>query len=224
MLRRRAAERIHGWIQPPRYCTVWTVLSIPERQAPDRGVTAKIVKSKNSSRLKILIAADEMAHELGPANLSLDAVAQRAGVSKGGLLYHFPTKAKLLEALVEHYIEGFDATLSEKEKARGGGRNGLLGAYLDLIIADFDKKQPPPCGVLAAMAENPDFMTPIRHYNRVLLDRLKANATNETTALVMFLALEGMRAMQVFGLDVLTAEERDAVVATLHIRVPVLEP
>ena len=56
---------------------------------------------KKSARQRILAAADELSRDLGPANLSLDAVAQRAGVSKGGLLYHFPSKARLLKALVE---------------------------------------------------------------------------------------------------------------------------
>lgn len=172
------------------------------------------MKSKKSSRLKILLAADELAHELGPGNLSLDAVAQRAGVSKGGLLYNFPTKAKLMEALVEHHIHAFDATLSAKERANGEERNGLLAAYLELVMADLGKKQAPPSGVLAALAENPDFIAPVRQYNRVLLDRLKAGATDESAAVVMFLALEGMRAMQVFGLDVLSLEERESVVST----------
>ncbi|HWK63830.1 MAG TPA: TetR/AcrR family transcriptional regulator [Rhizobiaceae bacterium] len=174
------------------------------------------MSSKKSSRLKILLAADELAHDLGPGNLSLDAVAHRAGVSKGGLLYHFPTKARLLEALVEHHIETFDSTLTKKEKTRSGERQALLAAYLDLVMADFDRKQPPPSGVLAALAENPELIAPIRDYNRLLLDRLKANAANQTTALIVFLALEGMRAMQVFGLDVLTLEEREAVVTAFQ--------
>lgn len=42
-----------------------------------------------SSREKILAAAAELADIVGPGNISLDAVAQRAGVSKGGLLYNF---------------------------------------------------------------------------------------------------------------------------------------
>lgn len=182
------------------------------------------MKPKKSSRDNILLAADELAHELGPGNLSLDAVAQRAGVSKGGLLYHFPSKAKLLEALVEHHIEAFDTTLAQKEKARGDAPGGLLAAYLELVIADFDRKQPPPSGILAAMAENPDFMAPVRQYNRALLDRLKANASNETVALLLFLALEGMRAMQIFGLDVLTLAERDQVVAAFHLPTETAEP
>ena len=35
------------------------------------------------------------------ASASLDAVAARAGVSKGGLLYHFPSKSALFDALTD---------------------------------------------------------------------------------------------------------------------------
>ncbi|RUZ98934.1 TetR/AcrR family transcriptional regulator, partial [Mesorhizobium sp. M7A.F.Ca.CA.002.05.1.1] len=56
-----------------------------------------------NSREKILAAAADVARESGPGSLSLDAVASRAGVSKGGLLYNFPTKAKLMQGLVEGY-------------------------------------------------------------------------------------------------------------------------
>ena len=46
-------------------------------------------------------AAVALAREQGPGNISLDAVAARAGLSKGGLLYNFPTKAKLLDPNVD---------------------------------------------------------------------------------------------------------------------------
>ncbi|TIP33330.1 MAG: TetR/AcrR family transcriptional regulator, partial [Mesorhizobium sp.] len=57
-----------------------------------------------NSREKILAAAADVAREAGPGSLSLEAVASRAGVSKGGLLYNFPTKAKLMQGLVESYL------------------------------------------------------------------------------------------------------------------------
>ncbi len=171
---------------------------------------------KKSARQKILAAADELSRDLGPANLSLDAVAQRAGVSKGGLLYHFPSKARLLKAMVEHYIEVFDANLAETEREHGGGENRLVEAYLDLVVADLARKQPPSQGVLAALSENPDFITPIKEYNRILLDRLKANASDENAALIVFLALEGMRSLKLFDMDLLTRQERESVVAVLH--------
>jgi AcrR family transcriptional regulator len=168
---------------------------------------------KTSSRDRILKAAGQVAREVGPGHLSLDAVAQRAGISKGGLLYNFPSKAKLLEALVEQHLADFDAALTAKEDLRQ--KNGLCAAYMEVFNAELEQRQPPPSGMLAAMAENPDFLAPVRRFNRDLLDRMKAGASDEGAALVLFLALEGMRASRLFGVDVLTSAEHETTMATL---------
>ncbi|MBN8999427.1 MAG: helix-turn-helix transcriptional regulator, partial [Rhizobiales bacterium] len=75
-------------------------------------------RARGNARERILDAAVNVAHEVGPAHLSLDAVAERAGVSKGGLLYHFPTKQDLLKALVERHLAAIEAAV---EVAPGGG-------------------------------------------------------------------------------------------------------
>ena len=67
--------------------------------------------TRSNTRERILTAAAAVARESGPGSLSLDAVAARAGVSKGGLLYNFPTKAKLLQSLVEAHVAEFDQAL-----------------------------------------------------------------------------------------------------------------
>lgn len=167
---------------------------------------------KMNSRDRILKAASEVAREVGPGHLSLDAVAQRASVSKGGLLYNFPSKAKLLEALVEQHLADFGAALNEKEKHQA---NGLGAAYLELFITELEQRQPPPSGVLAAMAENPDFLVPVRQFSRDILDRMKAGAQDESAVLVVYLALEGMRSLRLFGIDILTPAEREATMAAL---------
>jgi AcrR family transcriptional regulator len=57
-----------------------------------------------SSRDRILDAyADRLAVE-GERYATLDAVAAKAGVSKGGLLYHFPSKDRLAAALCERLV------------------------------------------------------------------------------------------------------------------------
>lgn len=168
--------------------------------------------AKVSSRTKILKAAGQVAREVGPGHLSLDAVAQRAGVSKGGLLYNFPSKAKLLEALVEQHLADFDAALREKEKQQP---NGLGAAYLELFISELEQRQPPPSGVLAAMAENPDFLAPVRRFNRDLLDRMMVGVENQSAVLVAYLALEGMRSSRLFGVDILSRSEREATMTAL---------
>ncbi|MCX5496899.1 helix-turn-helix domain containing protein, partial [Kaistia dalseonensis] len=58
----------------------------------------------------MLEAAALVAQDIGPGHLSLEAVAERAGISKGGLLYHFPTKQALLSGLVEAHLSGIEAS------------------------------------------------------------------------------------------------------------------
>ncbi|MFC7648177.1 TetR/AcrR family transcriptional regulator [Streptosporangium lutulentum] len=53
-------------------------------------------------------AAEDLLCDQGSQSLTLAAVAERAGCSKGGLLYHFSTKEALIKGMVERLIEEFD--------------------------------------------------------------------------------------------------------------------
>lgn len=152
----------------------------------------------------------------GPGNLSLDAVAAKAGVSKGGLLYHFPTKAKLLEALVEQFLANFDQALRDREAESAGAPNSLVRAYLDFLVNEHLCREPPPSGLLAALGEDPDFLAPVRRFDRALLDRMKANASDPTIAVVVFLAMHGVKSMQLLNIETIDEKEFDAVVAKLR--------
>ena len=171
---------------------------------------------RKQARDKILAAAEELARVAGPGNLSLDAVAARAGVSKGGLLYHFPTKAKLLEALVEQFLASFDQTLRDRETESAGAPDSLVRAYLDILVGEHLCHQPPPSGLLAALGEDPDFLAPVRRFDRSLLDRMKANASDPVMALIVYLALQGIKSMQLLNIETIDGEEFDSVVARLR--------
>ncbi|WP_448852873.1 TetR/AcrR family transcriptional regulator [Corynebacterium sp. 335C] len=54
-----------------------------------------------TARETILDAYAHLVVDGGTKAATLEAVAREAGVSKGGLLYHFPSKAKLAEGLAE---------------------------------------------------------------------------------------------------------------------------
>jgi AcrR family transcriptional regulator len=148
--------------------------------------------------------------------VSLDAVAHRAGVSKGGLLYNFPSKTKLLEAIVAHHLDNFESALLEKTAMSGGKEDSVIAACVDLFEMDSKEGMPPASGFLAALVENPDLMLPVRKMSRRLVDRIRANASDESSALVVFMALEGLRCLPLLDIDVLTEEERNLVVERLH--------
>ncbi|MFC4007822.1 TetR/AcrR family transcriptional regulator [Nonomuraea purpurea] len=61
---------------------------------------------------ELLDAAEELLCDQGSAALTLAAVADRAGVSKGGLLYHYGSKEALIKGMVERLIDDFDELVS----------------------------------------------------------------------------------------------------------------
>lgn len=164
-----------------------------------------------SSRNKILAAAAELAREAGPGRLSLDAVAARAGVSKGGLLYNFPTKAGLMQGLVEDYVAEFEATL---DAAIETGET-LLSAYVRLSLKACDETHPKASWIFTAMAEDPEFLKPINAFREKILARLRAEADDPTAMLVAYLAVEGLRCLKLFGSDALNERDRARVDAAL---------
>ncbi|MWV49419.1 TetR family transcriptional regulator [Rathayibacter sp. VKM Ac-2803] len=57
------------------------------------------------ARDRVLDAFEALLIEQGERAATLDATARTAGVSKGGLLYHFPSKDALVDGLVERLDE-----------------------------------------------------------------------------------------------------------------------
>ena len=104
-----------------------------------------------SARDRVLDAYETLLIEQGPGAATLDAVAAHAGVSKGGLLYHFGSKEHLADGLLERLRErsALDAELMRGDAAGpvayylrtsvpgGGSPAGLTRTYLaTLRIAD----------------------------------------------------------------------------------------
>ena len=95
--------------------------------------------------------------------MTLEAVAREAGVSKGGLLYHFPSKELLISGMIGRLIEGFAEALGRelaKEKGSGGGR--WSRAYARASFAEDRWYLEVSAGLLAAVAEDPGLLDPLR--------------------------------------------------------------
>ena len=69
------------------------VPSLPRRTQEERSA---------STRARLLDATIECLSELGYARTTTTEIAERAGVSRGAQLHHFPTKAELVTTAVEH--------------------------------------------------------------------------------------------------------------------------
>lgn len=91
-----------------------------------------------AARAKVLQAFADLLVSSGERAATLDAVADHAGVSKGGLLYHFGSKDALVDGLVEHLTELITADVATMRSVPEGPVHYLLRTSSD-VGSEFDR-------------------------------------------------------------------------------------
>ena len=106
-------------------------------------------RTGDQTRELIFQACGNILRTKGAKSLTLEAVAREAGLSKGGLLYHFPSKEELVKELFNYHAEKFDTQLlriSQEEIAKSGG---WLRAYAKASVEQI--VDPDNAGLLASL-------------------------------------------------------------------------
>ncbi|GAA2848863.1 TetR/AcrR family transcriptional regulator [Streptosporangium fragile] len=107
-------------------------------------------------REELLDAAEDLLCDQGSAALTLTAVAERAGCSKGGLLYHFNTKEALIKGMVERLIEEFDELIAAQ------GQETYTKNYLAATFAAVQSGRLRRWAVVTGASGNLYLLTPLR--------------------------------------------------------------
>lgn len=173
--------------------------------------------AKASSHDEILNAAEALVLEEGAGRMTLEAVAERAGVSKGGLLYNFPSKSELLQAMFARLIERFENDLCQcNSKAQGGSCKGNpLVAYIRAALAKDERTKRVSAALLAAVANDPAMLIPAKsHYQKRMAKLSEAGLKFEQAAIVC-LALDGLLSLELFQMSPFTGKQREQVVDEL---------
>lgn len=96
-------------------------------------------RDSERTRATVLAAAAKAIGERGP-NVSLDVIARRAGVSKGGLLHHFASREDLITALVREQRERFRESVEQELNDEPEGRAGrYTRAVVRAVFAEVSK-------------------------------------------------------------------------------------
>ena len=88
------------------------------------------------TRTALLEAAADALVEHGP-RVSLDVVARQAGVSKGGLLHHFPSREALMLALSQHTADRWAATVDRHLDPADTAPGRLVRAHVRATLHDL---------------------------------------------------------------------------------------
>ncbi|MDO5619949.1 MAG: TetR/AcrR family transcriptional regulator [Paracoccus sp. (in: a-proteobacteria)] len=173
-----------------------------------------MARDPRQTRLRILTAAETLTRTQGARAVSLEAVAEQAGISKGGLLYHFPSKEALMQGLVQHYL---DQAVARLDAADADRPNGILLQLLNNFEQDWQESQS-ASGLLAAVTEHPGILAPVAEFNDQALRRLRAGSTDPLLAELIFHSLNGLWSARMLGIHSPDDKHVMALIATLRQR------
>lgn len=151
----------------------------------------------NNSREEILDAAEAVVHERGVSGMTLDAVAARAGVSKGGLLYHFPSKEALIKSMVERIAvmarAHFAEELTKEPKGRGRHARAFIRLLLDSGGRFLPQLQRMATPLFVAIAGNPELLEPMRAAYAELRKGMLADGLAPERVWLILSSLDGLK-------------------------------
>ncbi len=175
-----------------------------------------MTRKKEIGRDRILDAAEQVILESGGRIFTLDAVAERAGISKGGLVYTFATKDGLVRAALEREVTRFQEAVRQRLGGRPVGPFDLVLAHIEEALDEDDAATRKAAFLLTALVHAPDMMEPARRYYRRLLDPLLSKSGAARDVRQALLAVEGIFLLRGLGFVQLSREAHRAVL--LHAR------
>ena len=159
---------------------------------------------RSDTRARLLDAASAVIRRDGPQALTLEAVAARAGVSKGGLLYHFRSKRELLDALVTRWMDDFQRDI-----------DAAPGNFAARYVRACDDAKAEEAGMLAALVADPHVLAAVRDRHVTWQDRVITEGGDAVDATVARLAADGLWLADLLGMAPPQGDLRERVLARL---------
>jgi len=164
----------------------------------------KVQQRPGSRREAVLDAAAHIVERDGAAHLTIDAVAAEADLSKGGVLYHFPSKRALLSGMLSRLLNDFQARLAPADEHGPSA----VAAWIKAEYEQTPRERSMALALLANAAEDPSLLDPARSFVRESMDRIRIDGSDGQLNLILMLAAEGVRFLEMLGMLELDTSER----------------
>ncbi|MFW6683043.1 TetR/AcrR family transcriptional regulator [Komagataeibacter intermedius] len=120
-----------------------------------------MARPRTIDRKNVLDCVEQLVQREGANALTLDAVAREAGITKGGLQDRFGSKDDLISALIDRWLDAFDARV-----ARHIGPDASVAdrarAYVRAVSQLDDTTQARIAGMLVTLLQSPKYLQKIR--------------------------------------------------------------
>lgn len=169
---------------------------------------SKMPKSTpRTARESILDAAEAIVSDKGAAFMTMDAVSAKAGVSKGGLMYHFPTQEALLQALLQRFS---DRITQYRDEVRQRVPEDAAREAVTYIVGHTlfcGERRCVGTGLMAAVMRAPQLLETVRAKHKETIQSLVSKAKSPERIAILLLAADCTWLLDTIGLQPFTNEE-----------------
>jgi AcrR family transcriptional regulator len=166
---------------------------------------------------RILDAAEAVVVRDGAAHLTLDAVAETAGISKASVIYDYKTKQALIQAVIERRVANDKAFIQELTHGLGDMPSAAMRG---LLLASAN---PPPddaravaVNLCSALAQDAQLRSAIKKEQAATIDQIMETSGSPRGALLAYLALEGLKILEYLDLHSWPEEERSLILREIN--------
>lgn len=166
------------------------------------------MSTKSSARERIIDAAEQVVLEEGASHMTMDAVAAKAGVSKGGLIYHFPSQRDLLQAMLQRFVDRVETRMAQAREELPESPVRNIKAYIHAWFTLGSEYRRTASALLATITREPELLQTVQKKHRAVLAEIIEAAPNPELAIVLSLATEGMWMSELLNISPLADHER----------------
>ncbi|SDJ50543.1 TetR/AcrR family transcriptional regulator [Salimicrobium halophilum] len=167
--------------------------------------------ARHSRKIEILDAASRIVSQQGIFNLTLEAVAKEAGISKGGLLYHFKTKEALVSGMVKHLTDNYREKIEAHVEADPEEIGRWTRAFLNVTFNHVYPNKDWNAGLLAAKAVNPALLKPLHDAYKDWQHKIENDGLDPTDATLIRLSTDGIWLSELFDVYQIEEEKKEQV-------------
>ena len=150
----------------------------------------------------ILEAAERVIVQSGVEKATIDEVAREAGISKGGVLHHFPSKEAIVVALIGTVIAKFDADVLARQALDPEPNGSFTRAFLNSVIEKGENCGEVSFALKAAFRNCPELQKLLRDANLRWQSRIEQDGIDPVCASVVRLVSEGLRSAKLYKIAV----------------------
>jgi AcrR family transcriptional regulator len=175
-----------------------------------------MAKHKDNARERLMSCMMDIVRDEGAGALTYDNLVAKSGLTRGGILYHFPSKDSMLQGLVDDYIRQEVEKVEARWEKHGKTADGLLKAEIECALEADDKDQQINVSLLPVVIQNPAMMKEIQQIVEERYQNLDQTSIGFEKAALTLLVVDAFEMSKAFGFTLLSEKKRKQILKFLY--------